>query len=74
MDLLNGASFLDTAQTVVSVLVEYRLMHPFDMSAEEFDPENLEHWLLILGFVFMSIYGVWIVGKKRQSPYTSLQS
>ncbi len=36
-------------------------MHPIDLTAEEFDPQNLTHWLLVLGFIGMAfmVSGLW---------------
>ncbi len=42
-------------------------MHPIDLTAEEFDPQNLTHWLLVLAFIGMAIYGFWTVGKVDNS-------
>ena len=43
-------------------------MYPFDLPTEEFDPQSLEHCLLVLSFVGMTIYGFWVVGKEENRP------
>lgn len=43
-------------------------MSPLDFSTEEFDPQNLEHWLLVVSFIGLSAYGFWLTGKKEDKP------
>ena len=43
-------------------------MSSLDFPAEEFDPQNLEHWLLVLGFIGLSAYGFWLTGRKIDKP------
>ena len=43
-------------------------MSPFDVPTEEFDPQSLEHWLLVLFFIGISLYGFWLTGKKEDKP------
>ena len=43
-------------------------MSPLDFPTEEFALQNLEHWLLVLCFIGISIYGFWLTGKKIDKP------
>lgn len=46
-------------------------MNPLDYSSSDtFDPQNLEHWLLLLAFIGFGIYGFWAVDReeKQQRP------
>jgi hypothetical protein len=46
-------------------------MSPLDYpSADYFNPQNIEHWLLLVSFIGFSIYSVWLVNieEKQQRP------
>jgi hypothetical protein len=42
-------------------------MNPLDYSAEDsFNPQNIEHWLLLASFIGFSIYGFWSIDKEEK--------
>jgi hypothetical protein len=42
-------------------------MNPLDYSSSDtFNPQNLEHWLLLLSFLGAGIYGFWLVSQEEK--------
>jgi hypothetical protein len=42
-------------------------MNPLDYPVEDsFNPQNIEHWLLLASFIGFSIYGFWLVNKEEK--------